>query len=263
MTEPVDARRQVRAAFARAARTYDAAAAVQREICADLLALARLHPPARAGRFVDLGCGTGRGSLPTLDWLQPAEAIAVDFAHAMLVQCDPLRWPQRLCADLQALPLPDASVDCAWSSLAMQWCDPARSLAELARLLRPGATAWIATLGPNTLSELRDAFAGIDTARHVIGFHPASHWAQQAQAAGLGCLAVDSRATAATAPTLRALLKDIKAIGAHEVGQGRRRAPLGKAAWRALEAGYERHRRADGLLPATYDVILLALRKPL
>ena len=30
-----------------------------------------------------------------------------------------------------------------------------------------------------------------------------------------------------------------------------------------LQASYERHRRADGHLPATYDVILLALRKPL
>jgi len=262
MTEPADTRRQVRAAFSRAARTYDGAATVQREVCAVLLALARSHPPTRTGRFIDLGCGTGRGSLPTLDWLGPDEPIAVDFAHAMLGQCDPQRWPRRLCADLQALPLPDASIDCAWSSLAMQWCRPARSLTELARILRPGASAWIATLGPDTLHELRDAFASIDNARHVIGFHTAGQWAEHAAAAGLEVLRVQSRATAATAPQLRTLLKDIKAIGAHEVGQGRRRAPLGKSAWRALEARYETHRRADGLLPATYDVILLALRKP-
>jgi malonyl-CoA O-methyltransferase len=262
MTEPDGTRRQVRAAFGRAAQTYDGAAAVQREICAELLALARSQPPVCRDRFVDLGCGTGRGSLPTLDWLQPSEAIAVDFAHAMLGQCDPVRWPRRICADLQALPLPGASIDCAWSSLAMQWCDPGLSLTELARILRPGATAWVATLGPQTLHELRDAFVGIDTARHVIGFHDASQWAGRAQSAGLEVLHVQSRATAATAPQLRALLKDIKAIGAHEVGQGRRRAPLGKSAWRMLEARYETHRRDDGLLPATYDVILLALRKP-
>jgi len=262
MTEPQDPRRQVRAAFDRAARSYDGAATVQRAICADLLTLARSHPPASSDRFVDLGCGTGRGSLPTLDWLAPAEAIAVDFAPAMLGQCDPAHWPVRLCADLQSLPLPDSTIDCAWSSLAMQWCDPARSLAELARILRPGASAWVATLGPQTLHELRDAFAGIDTARHVIGFHTADQWAGHAVASGLAVLDVQSRATAATAPQLRTLLKDIKAIGAHEVGQGRRRAPLGKSAWRMLEARYETHRRSDGLLPATYDVILLALRKP-
>jgi malonyl-CoA O-methyltransferase len=46
------------------------------------------------------------------------------------------------------------------------------------------------------------------------------------------------------------------------VGSARRRAPLGRAAWRRLEAHYERHRRADGVLPASYEVILLALDKP-
>ena len=52
------------------------------------------------------------------------------------------------------------------------------------------------------------------------------------------------------------------AIGAHAVGSGRRHAPLGKAAWRSLEARYEAHRRPDGLLPATYDLVLLHLEKP-
>jgi malonyl-CoA O-methyltransferase len=262
MTDPAHRRRQIRAAFSRAATSYDAAAQVQREVCAQLLALAQAHPPVRRERFADLGCGTGRGSLPTLDWLQPARALAVDLAETMLARCDAQRWPERLCADLHALPLADASIDCAWSSLALQWCDPGRSLAELARVLRPGASAWLATLGPATLHELREAFLAVDDARHVIGFHPAAHWADTARAAGLEVLALCQPATAATAPDLRTLLKDIKAIGAHEVGHGRRRAPLGKAAWRRLEADYERHRRPDGLLPATYDVILLALRKP-
>jgi hypothetical protein len=36
---------------------------------------------------------------------------------------------------------------------------------------------------------------------------------------------------------------------------------LGRRAWHALVAHYERHRRVDGLLPATYDVTLLALAK--
>ncbi len=262
MTDPHDTRRQVRQAFARAADTYDSAAAVQREVCADLLALAQAHPPTQCDRFLDAGCGTGHGADAVLDWLAPTQAIAVDFAHAMVARCPSSRWQQRICADLQALPLHDRSVDALWSSLAMQWCDPARSLSEIARVLRPGASAWIATLGPATLHELRDAFAGVDDARHVIGFHDADHWSQRARGAGLEVLDVRSPPRAATATTLRALLRDIKAIGAHAVGEGRRRTPLGKAAWRTLEARYERYRRDDGLLPASYDVILLALRKP-
>ncbi|MCB1960064.1 MAG: malonyl-[acyl-carrier protein] O-methyltransferase BioC, partial [Rhodocyclaceae bacterium] len=122
--------------------------------------------------------------------------------------------------------------------------------------------AWIATLGPATLHELRGAFAAIDRARHVIDFHDAAHWQHCAAQAGLDVLAIDHPPAAATATTLRGLLRDIKAIGADTVGDDRRRTPLGRQAWQTLQTHYERHRRADGLLPATYDVILLALEKP-
>ena len=45
------------------------------------------------------------------------------------------------------------------------------------------------------------------------------------------------------------------------VGDGRRTRPLGRKAFETLAARYEARRRADGLLPATYDLILLILRK--
>ncbi|QID18014.1 malonyl-ACP O-methyltransferase BioC [Nitrogeniibacter mangrovi] len=263
MTEPsTPPARHVRAAFGRAAATYDDAARVQREICADLLTLAHQHAPGTTERFLDAGCGTGRGAAEALAWLHPTETFALDFAPEMLARCDAARWHHRLCADLQAIPLPNASVDVIWSSLAVQWCAPDRALAEMARILRPGGRAFVATLGPGTLHELRHAFAAVDDARHVIAFHPAATWGDSATAAGLTVDALKLQPRAATAPDLRRLLRDIKAIGAHAVGDGRRRTPLGKAAWRTLQARYEPFRRTDGLLPATYDVILLALRKP-
>ncbi|KAA3655367.1 MAG: methyltransferase domain-containing protein [Proteobacteria bacterium] len=255
-------KQRVRAAFDRAAATYDAAAAVQREICGHLLDLAKAHPPgAPVQRLLDAGCGTGTGATVLIDWLAPARRYALDFAPGMLA-CHVDRPGQTaICGDLEHLPLADASVDAIWSSLAVQWCNPARVMAELGRVLQAGGTAWVATLGPQTLWELRDAFRGIDDAEHVIGFHGPDTWQQSAIQGGLqvaGCRRIPA---AATAGSLRHLLKDIKAIGAHQVGSGRRRKPLGKAAWRQLEATYERHRRTDGLLPATYDVILLALHR--
>ena len=255
-------KQRVRAAFDRAASTYDAAAAVQREICAHLLTLARAHPPASSVRcLLDAGCGTGRGAGATTDWLAPVRSVALDFAPGMLARHLGRPGHVAICGDLEHLPLADASVDAIWSSLAVQWCNPARVMAELGRVLQPGGTAWVATLGPDTLWELREAFRDIDDAEHVIGFHGEDTWRQSAIQGGLRVAACQRVPAAATADSLRRLLKDIKAIGAHQVGSGRRRTPLGKAAWRQLECAYEHHRRADGLLPATYDVILLALHR--
>lgn len=252
-------RQSVRAAFEGAAATYDAAAVVQREVCERLARLVGPlpHPPSV---ILDAGCGTGFG-LPLLAQRFPAaRLLAVDFAPAMLRRL-PAGLGLPLGADLECLPLADASVDAVWSSLALQWCQPARALGELYRVLAPGGQAWLTTLGPATLEELREAFAGIDSAEHVIPFHDLAAWRAYAQEAGFRVAAAEQTRTWATAPNLRELLRDIKAIGAHAVGSGRRRAPLGKAAWRALEARYETYRRPDGLLPATYDLICLHLEK--
>ena len=259
---------EIRRAFDRAAATYDSAAAVQREICHRLADFAAPQPrstePVR--RVLDAGCGTGYG-LDLLARLCPqATLIALDFAPAMLARLAAAgpehARPVPLCADLEALPLAGGSIDAVWSSLALQWCEPALALGEFARVLRPGGEAWLATLGPRTLWELRDAFATVDDAAHAIRFHPAEHWIAEAVAAGFEPIADDNFPVFAVAPALRQLLRDIKSIGAHSLGAQRRREPLGRAAWKVLETRYETHRRNDDLLPATYDLILLALRKP-
>ncbi|NMG45106.1 methyltransferase domain-containing protein [Aromatoleum toluvorans] len=266
MTEHRRHKQQVRKAFDRAADSYDRAAAVQREVCHRLAALAAgTLPSGPVSRILDAGCGTGFG-LDLVARSHPAvHLVALDFAPAMLArlrQHRPAGEISPLCADLEALPLAAGSIDAVWSSLALQWCDPALALGQLADALRPGGVAWIATLGPATLWELREAFARVDAASHVIGFHAPSAWIAAAENVGLTLIARDLDPAYALAPDLRGLLRDIKAIGAHSVGEQRRRKPLGRAAWRTLEAAYETHRRPDGLLPATYDLILLALRKP-
>ena len=258
----------VRSAFNRAAASYDHAAAVQREICHRLAAFALPGlQGAKPGRILDAGCGTGYGLNILHSAFPDALSIAVDFAPAMLEQAmrtvSPADEPiLPVCGDLEALPLASDTFDLVWSSLALQWCDPNRSLAEIARVLNAGGTACIATLGPRTLWELRDAFATIDKAQHVIRFHESDFWLAAARDHGLQAVAHTREDAFALASDLRRLLRDIKSIGAQTVGEHRRRQPLGRAAWNTLEARYEAHRRPDGLLPATYDLILLTLKKP-
>lgn len=259
-------RHSIRNAFDKAADSYDAAALIQRQIGERLGAFATAFDLRAArsngARVLDAGCGTGFG-LPILAQLCPAATLlSLDLAPTMLA-----RARQRhdatltICGDLEHLPLRAHSLGLLWSSLAMQWCAPASVLAESARVLAPGGVALIATLGPRSLFELREAFAAIDHERHTIDFHPTAAWCAAAQAAGLIVEGTENLALPALAPDLRGLLKDIKAIGAATVDGERRRRPLGRSAWQRLEAHYERHRRADGQLPATYDLILLALRQ--
>ncbi|THF63477.1 methyltransferase domain-containing protein [Pseudothauera rhizosphaerae] len=253
------AKAQVRRAFHRAAPTYDRAAQVQREVCARLAALAAAHACRRpVKRVLDAGCGTGH-ALDRLAATHPgAQLLALDFAPGMLAR---ISGHGRICGDLEHLPLAGGCLDALWSSLALQWCAPDRALGEIARVLAPGGTAWLATLGPQTLHELRAAFRAVDGAAHVIDFHPLETWQTAAETAGLAVRALECAPAWALAPDLRSLLAGIKAIGAHSVGSAPRK-PLGRAAWRTLAAQYEGWRRPDGLLPATYDVILLAVERP-
>ena len=55
-------------------------------------------------------------------------------------------------------------------------------------------------------------------------------------------------------PDARALMRDLKCIGAHNVTAGRPRALTGRTRLARMEQAYEAYRR-EGSLPATYEVI--------
>ncbi len=261
MTDHPAPKHAVRAAFDKAADGYDAVATVQRAACDRLLSLAidaaAARPAFAPRRILDAGCGTGY-ALPGLARAFPAaELIALDFAPAMLRRHPP-GLARALCADLEHLPLADGSLDAIWSSYALQWCTPQRALPALARSLRRGGQLWIATLGPGTLAELRDAFREVDDDEHVLRFEPPQALVDAAEAAGLRLIGSRRETLRAWAPDLRSLLADIKTLGAHQTGARRR--PLGKSAWAALGAAYEKHRGPAGL-PASYDTFWLVAEK--
>src|SRR5512143_1465278 len=78
-------RRAIRASFEKAARTYDDSAFLQQEVARRLderLELMKIAPE----RILDAGCGTGY-AMPLLHRRSPrAGLVALDLAHAMLVE---------------------------------------------------------------------------------------------------------------------------------------------------------------------------------
>lgn len=242
---------RIRQSFERAAPTYDSAAEVQRRICDRLAA----HlPPAPLGRVLDAGCGTGY-ALQLLYRHDPgADILALDFSPAMLARASsPAR---RLAGDLEQLPLTAACIDLYWSSLAVQWCALDRVLAEARRALVPGGRLLLATLGPATFGELRHAFAGVDPFEHTLSFQTLPEIEAQARAAGFASPKLSCARETAYYADFRSLLRAVKAVGANQLGDGRRPGLMSRSAFARAAAAAETLRTPQGL-PLTYDVIYL------
>jgi len=208
--------------------------------------------------IVDLGCGTGHAAAALSRRWPEARVIAVDSAPGMLreaAQREEAPRIERLCADAESLPLPDASADLLFCNLMLPWCDdPDAVFAEIARVLRPRGLLTFSTLGPDTLVELREAWRAADDATHVIPFTDMHDIGDGLVRAGLVEPVLDVCRYTLTYPDVRSLMRDLKAIGAQNATTGRPRGLTGRGRLRAVERTYERHRE-DGVLPATYEAI--------
>jgi malonyl-CoA O-methyltransferase len=160
-----------------------------------------------------------------------------------------------VCADMERLPLSPNSMDLVWSSLAIQWAhDLEATFKGFHQVLAPGGLLIFATFGPDTLKELREAFAAIDDAPHVNRFIDLHDIGDMLIHAGFSSPVMEMEMLTLTYADLKTLMRDLKGIGAHNAASARRRGLLGKTAWSRLEQAYEMQRR-DGRLPATFEVI--------
>ncbi|MBI2313159.1 MAG: malonyl-ACP O-methyltransferase BioC [Betaproteobacteria bacterium] len=265
-TESLIDKRQMRRSFEHAAGNYDRAAVLQREVCdrmASRLDYIKIAPRA----ILDAGSGTGYGGRALAARYPDAAVVELDIALGMLAQGRsahpwwkrllpiPRATPPAICADVEALPVKAASIDLVWSNLTLQWCnDLPRVFAEMHRVLKVGGLLMFSTFGPDTLKELRQAFDGVDRYTHVNRFVDMHDIGDMLVAGGLADPVMDMEFITVTYPDVKALMHDLKAIGAHNITAGRRRGLTGKSAWRKALARYEMLRR-EGRLPATFEVV--------
>lgn len=257
--------RQVRHAFGRAASTYDAHAVLQDEVGSRLRE--RLDDLTFAPRRVlDVGSGTGRGTAALRRRYPKARTIALDIALPMLGVARRHRgwWRPfaRVCADAEALPLAEASIDLLHSNLCLQWCgDLDAALGEFRRVLRADGVLLFSTFGPDTLQELRLAFAETDAAPHVSRFLDIHQIGDALVAAGFRDPVLERDVFTLTYADTTTLMRELRAIGATNADTGRSRGLTGKARMRQVAQAYEAF-RANGRLPATYEVVHALARAP-
>ncbi|AKH20686.1 malonyl-ACP O-methyltransferase BioC [Sedimenticola thiotaurini] len=253
-------KQQARMAFSRAAERYDQVAVLQREIgqrMLERLDVVRLQPQV----ILDIGAGTGVATAALAQRYRKSRVLALDFALPMLLQARKrgswLRKPRCICGDLEQLPLADQSVDLIYSNAAIQWSnDLDGTFAEFRRVLRPGGLLMFTTFGPDTLSELRAAWAAVDNGSHVSTFMDMHDVGDALLRAGLADPVMDVDRLTLTYEKVTGLMKDLKILGAHNVNSDRQRGLTGKGRLQAMQNAYETFRRAsDGLLPASYEVV--------
>ncbi len=250
-------RLQVRRAFGRAASRYVEHAVLQREVGERLLDRLDGYAGFAPTRILDVGCGPGVALAALAQRYPQAQVLALDLALPMLQQATEhgAARTSRICADAQALPLASDSVDLLHSNLCLQWCDdPGLAIAEFARVLRPGGVLLFSTFGPDTLKELRAAFAAVDAAPHVSRFIDMHDIGDGLLTTGFRDPVMERDDFVLTYADVRTLMRELHAIGAGNADARRARVLTGKTHFAQVVAAYEAH-RSDGILPATYEVI--------
>ena len=259
MNTPFD-HRQIRRAFSRSAAGYDAAAALQREAGRRLMESLEYLDQRTPEVVLDVGSGPAHAAADMRKRWPRAQVVALDLALPMLREAKKQSgwWKPfgRVCADARALPIADNSVDVLHSNLCLQWVEDLPAVfAGFRRLLKPGGLLLCSTFGPETLVELRDAFAQADEAPHVSRFPPIAQFGDALMSAGFRDPVLDRDLFTLTYADLPALMRELRALGATNALQARRHSLTGKGRFAAAAAAYETLRREDGRLPSSWEVI--------
>ena len=253
-------KQKIASSFNQAAANYEAHAILQKMVAERLLErlqLLKIQP----SRIIDLGSGTGFAARRLVGLYRGAHLYQIDIALNMLLQAkakSPRFFSKQhyICGDLEQLPLCDATADLIFSSFLLQWCsDLPSALIKINQTLKPQGLFLFTTLGPDTLNELRASWAEVDTAIHVNPFLDIHDLGDGLVRAGFIEPVIDVEHITMLYEDSRAIMRELKNLGAHNISEGRAKGLTGKYKFRCLLAAYEKFRQADGQLPATYEVI--------
>ena len=166
----------------------------------------------------------------------------------------------------EGLRLAPQSLDLAVSALALQAVnDLPGLLAQINRALKPDGLLLAATLGGDTLTELRQSFAAAEAeldggvSPRVAPFADLRDIGALLQRTGFALPVTDVDRVVVRYDNAFALMQDLRRMGATNVLVERRRVPLRRATLLRMAAIYaERFSDADGRIRATFEVIWLS-----
>ncbi|WP_322010384.1 methyltransferase domain-containing protein [Paraburkholderia sp. J12] len=286
--------RLLRRIFDRRAATFDEVAFLPREIAQRMrerLDYIKMNPAS----VLDVGCGPG-DDLPGLRQRFPeAPVFGTDLSYAMLQRAlhhdaGDTSWrrflpasigralgargPRFAQADFAALPFAHGAFELLWSNLALHWHPrPDLVFGEWQRVLKVNGLLMFSTLGPDTLKELRGAWAEVEAAhgvparKHVIDFVDMHDLGDMLVENGFEIPVMDQETITVTYRSAAKLLADVRRWGAYPFEREGDASPLSRRLYRALVAALEARRRKDpgdegteggtegGTIPLTFEII--------
>ncbi|MEX2616890.1 MAG: methyltransferase domain-containing protein [Alphaproteobacteria bacterium] len=253
-------RRAVRAHRNRAAPGFAAYDFLFREsadrLADRLLDIAREFPLA-----VDIGCHDGGLRNAVLASGRIGALLQSDLSEPMARRADgPV-----VVADEEALPFAEGRFDLAISNLSLHWVnDLPGTLLQIRRILKPDGLFLAATLGGDTLAELRECLmaAEIDlrdgASPRVSPFLEIRDAGALMQRAGFALPVIDSDRITVTYDNALKLLADLRGMGETDAAMARTRGFTRKDLFlRMAEIYHDRHAGPDGRIAATFEVIWL------
>jgi malonyl-CoA O-methyltransferase len=259
----------IRRNFARRAQSYDRHAEMQRRMAHGLVAAVG-GSLARAGRILEIGCGTGylTGLLRQANGM--AQLVALDLDAALVAAARRRLGPGPgagvawLVADGE-IPL-RGSYDLIIANATFQWFTrPGETLAAYYRSLAPGGVLAFSTLGPQTFQELAES---LDRAARSLnlpapppipaqGFGDRETWSHRLYRAGFPQARLARQMVTATFPSVKEFLKALQATGATNP----RPCPFSPRLLRALINAYQTGYGSDGAIPVSYEIIWAVAQK--
>ena len=266
MTQHHIDKKRAQASFNKASALYEDSAVLQQHVLEEMflrLKLLKNNPD----NILDLGCGPGNAGPDLKDTYKPHDLIYLDFAYDMLKKAEEKNRDhflktfskktaqQFICADMEAIPLVENSIDMVWSNLSLQWCnDLDRVFVQIEKILTSNGLFIFSTFGPSTLHELRASLASFSQHSHVNQFIDMHDIGDALIRCGFSDPVLDVDVYTLTYSTFKDIMYDLKHIGARNALQGRAKGMTGKGFLYQLEKFYEVY-RTNKKLPATYEVV--------
>lgn len=207
--------------------------------------------------ILDAGSGPAREARALRERYRGARIVALDFSLALLPRRRPLERllgraaSHPVCADILKLPIGPQAVDLVWSNMALEYVEePLQAFREFHRVLAPEGLLMFATLGPDTLKELRAA-AGEPRVHRFLDMHDLG---DRLVGAGFSAPVVDMEVLTLTYPGPEALLGELRGAGRTNARADRPRGLSGKEFGARLLAALAAQARS-GRVAATFEVV--------
>lgn len=259
--------RFLRTAFDRRAERWTDADFLMREV-AERLASRLDYIKLQPKRILDTGCGTGADLLAFGERYPQAYRVGIDASSRMAQAAAAFGaasgWRKLLRSapaygvvqgDFATLPFAPRSFDLVWSNLALHWYrEPHRVIPEWHRVLTNDGLLMFSAYGPDTLRELRAAWAEVDDLPHALTPTDMHDLGDMMVASGFDTPVTDMERLTLTFESPDTLLRDVRLLGVNP--QPARRGGLtGRHRLAALRAALERQRRADGTIALTFELV--------